>query len=176
MFRHINALEDRLGTRLLNRTSRKLSVTEAGALYCSRIEQILVEMNDIETQVTQLQVAPHGTLRVHCRTSLGEQHLAPALPVFLARYPDLRIDLSLTDRCADLAEENIDVAIRIGKMPDSPLMVRKIASSTRIVCASPAYLQTHPAPEHPADLAAHNCLTFRGDAAQTVWRFWTARI
>jgi DNA-binding transcriptional LysR family regulator len=171
VFRHINALEDRLGTRLLNRTSRKLSMTEAGALYCSGVDQILAEMNDIETQVAQLQVAPHGTLRVHCRMSLGAQHLAPALPAFLARYPDLRIDLSLTDRCADLAEENIDVAIRIGKMPDSPLLVRKIASSTRIVCASPAYLDAHATPEHPTDLAAHNCLAFRGPAAQAVWRF-----
>ena len=171
VFRHINALEDMLGTRLLNRTSRKLSVTEAGELYARRVEHILADIQETNAEVGQLQLVPRGTLRVHCRVSLGAQHLAPALPGFLARYPELRIDLHLADRAADLVQENIDVAIIVGKMKDSSLTVRKLATSPRIVCASPAYLAQHAAPEQPKDLAGHNCLTYRSALGPPTWRF-----
>ncbi len=171
VFRHINALEDMLGTRLLNRTSRKLSMTEAGELYARRVEHILADIQETHAEVTQLQLVPRGTLRVHCRVSLGAQHLAPALPGFLARFPELRIDLQLADRTADLVQENIDVAIIVGKLEDSSLSVRKLASSPRIVCASSDYLARNAAPQQPKDLARHNCLAFRSALGPPIWRF-----
>lgn len=171
VFRHMNALEDRLGARLMNRTSRKLSLTEAGGLYYKRLERILADIRDADAQVGELQMAPRGTLRVHCRVSLGAQYLAPALPDLLTRYPDLRVDLRLADRNVDLVEENIDVAVLVGRLRDSSLIQRKLASSPRILCASPSYLAVHPAPVQPGDLAAHNCLAYRTGAPRPVWRF-----
>ncbi|MEJ1978687.1 MAG: LysR substrate-binding domain-containing protein [Acetobacteraceae bacterium] len=175
VFRHINALEDMLGAQLLNRTSRKLSLTEAGDLYSKRLEQILTEIQETHADVAQLQMVPRGTLRVHCRVSLGAQHVAPALPDFLTRYPEVRLDLSLSDRAVDMVQENIDVAIRIGQMRDSSLIVRKLAISPRIVCASPAYLVAHPKPEVPNDLISHNCLTYRNAVMHPTWRFMRNR-
>jgi DNA-binding transcriptional LysR family regulator len=171
VFRHINALEDMVGAQLLNRTSRKLSLTEAGDLYAKRLDHILAKIQDSKAEVAQLQQVPRGTLRVHCRVSLGSQHLAPALPGFLARYPELRIDLSLSDRAVDMVQENIDVAIRIGHIRDSSLLIRKLASSPRIVCASPLYLAASSAPVIPDDLTAHNCLTYRNNVSPPTWRF-----
>lgn len=171
VFRHMNALEDRLGARLLNRTSRKLSLTEAGGLYHKRLERILADMQEADAQVAELEMAPRGTLRVHCRVSLGAQYLAPALPELLAHYPDLRVDLRLADRNVDLVEENIDVAILVGRLRDSALIQRKLASSPRILCASPTYLAEHPAPAQPQDLSAHNCLAYRTGSPRPIWRF-----
>lgn len=171
VFRHINALEDMLGARLLNRTSRTLSLTEAGDLYARRVEQILAQIQETNQEVAQLQLVPRGTLRVHCRLSLGAQYLGPALPAFLERYPELKLDLRLSDRPADMVAENIDVAIRIGQMRDSSLIVRKLATSPRIVCASPLYLSGHPAPATPQDLVGHNCLTYQTEVVFPTWRF-----
>ena len=171
VFRHINALEDMLGTKLLNRTSRKLSMTEAGELYARRVEHILTDIQETNAEVTQLQLVPRGTLRVHCRVSLGAQHLAPALPGFLMQFPELRIDLQLADRTADLVQENIDVAIIVGKLEDSSLIVRKLADSPRIVCASPEYLAKHPVPRLPEELVGHNCLAFVTAFGPPIWRF-----
>jgi DNA-binding transcriptional LysR family regulator len=175
VFRHINALEDSLGVKLLNRTSRRLSLTEAGGLYCSRLEHILSEIQDVNSEVSQLELAPRGTLRVHARVSIGSLHLAPILPAFLTKYPEMRIDLHLSDRVVDLVEENIDVALLVGKARGTSAIIRKLASSPRIVCASPGYLATHPAPVRPEDLAGHNCLTFRSEMGQPMWRFMQAR-
>jgi molybdate transport repressor ModE-like protein len=171
VFRAINALEDLLGARLLNRTSRKLSLTEAGQLYHARLEQILAEIHDVNTEVGQLQHAPRGILRVHARVSLGVQHLAPILPAFLAEYPELRVDLRLSDSWIDLVEENIDVTICLGGINSASLQIRKLATSPRIVCASPSYLARHPPIARPEDLTEHNCLTFRADTNDATWRF-----
>lgn len=171
VFRAINALEDMLGARLLNRSSRKLTLTEAGELYSAKLDQILGEIDDAHAEVSQLQRTPRGTLRIHTRVSLGTQHLAPMLPVFLAQYTELKIDLRLSDTPIDLAEENIDVDIRVGDVTGSAFMIQKLASSPRLLCASPAYLAARPAVERPEDLAAHNCLTFRSDENQPMWRF-----
>jgi DNA-binding transcriptional LysR family regulator len=171
VFRAINALEDQLGARLLNRTSRRLTLTEAGTLYAAKLETILADIEDANTELTQLQRTPRGTLRVHTRVSLGTRHLAPLLPSFLLKYPELRVDLRLSDDPIDLTEANIDVAIRVGDISGSSLVIRKLASSPRFVCASPDYLKRHGTPETPADLLAHNCVTFRSEENQPTWRF-----
>ncbi|OZA92041.1 MAG: hypothetical protein B7X76_00980 [Azorhizobium sp. 39-67-5] len=171
VFRGINALEDSLGVRLLNRTSRKLTLTEAGQLYLARIEPILSEIEGLNAEIGQLQVTPRGTLRVHARMSFGNRQLAPRLPDFLSQYPGLCVDLRLSDRPLDLVDENIDVALRVGEVNSPSLMIRKLVSSRRVVCASPAYLARNPIPERPEDLTEHNCLTFYSEFNQPIWRF-----
>ncbi len=175
VFRRVNALEAALGSRLLHRSSRKLTPTEAGELYARRAEQVLADIREINADVADMQAAPRGLLRVQCRVSLGAQHLAPAVPGFLRRYPDLRLDLRLSDRPADLVADDIDVAIIVGRLRDESLIARKLATSDRLVCASPDYLRRRPAPLRPQDLDGHNCLLFRADAAAPVWRFHRGR-
>jgi len=169
--RQINALEDALAVRLVNRTSRRLTLTEAGELYCQRAEAILREVSDMNDAVSQFHSAPRGLLRVHCRIMLGTQHVAPALPGFLERYPDIQVDLMLSDGPVDLVGRSVDVDIRIGKLDDSALVVRKLADSERVLCASPCYLARCGEPRVPADLAAHNCLTYRMHMGRILWRF-----
>ncbi|SEQ23944.1 transcriptional regulator, LysR family [Faunimonas pinastri] len=169
--RYINALEDGIGSRLLNRSSRKLTLTEAGHVYFQHAEQILNQLDEAESSISQLQRSPRGTLRVHSRLLFGTRELVPALPAFLEQYPDIKVDLMLSNQVIDLVEQNIDVDIRIGALEDSSLIARKLTGSERVLCASPAYL-ARSAPIHvPADLAQHNCLTYRLNMGRTVWRF-----
>lgn len=169
--RHMSALEESLGGRLLNRTSRKVTLTEAGEIYFRKVEQILQQVSEANESVAQLQSVARGTLRVHSRMLVGHQYLVPALPKFLAAYPELKVDLLLSNHVVDLVEQNIDVDIRIGKLVDSALVARKLIDSERIVCAAPAYLDRFPAIKAPADLARHNCLTYRLNPGRTIWRF-----
>jgi len=169
--RHISALEESLGCRLVNRTSRKLTLTEAGELYFARVEQILQQVAEAKDSVSQLQTMPRGTLRVHSRMLVGQLHIAPALPAFLAQNPEVKVDLLLSNRVVDLVEQNIDIDVRIGKLIDSSLVARQLAVSERILCAAPSYLASRPAIAKPADIAAHNCLTYRINLGRTVWRF-----
>ena len=169
--RQINALEDSLGARLLNRTSRKLTLTEPGEVYLNRAEQILHQVNEANTSVSELHRVPRGTLRVHSRILVGTMHVVPAMPEFLRRYPEIKVDLLLSNHDIDLVERNVDVDIRIGKLEDSSLIARKLASSERIVCASPDYLSAHPKITSPNDLSEHNCLTYRINMGRTFWRF-----
>ncbi|MDG2284595.1 MAG: LysR family transcriptional regulator [Alphaproteobacteria bacterium] len=169
--RQISALEDDLGVRLLNRTSRKLSMTEAGQVYLKRAERLLQDWDEMRDEVTQLAFRPQGTLRVQSRISLGTQHIAPLIPDLLTRYPELKVDLWLVDTDPDLIEHGIDVAIRTGDLSDSSLIVRRLAAGSRIICASPAYWANNLRPESPKHLAAHNCLTYRFDATPAIWRF-----
>jgi DNA-binding transcriptional LysR family regulator len=171
VFRAINALEDNVGARLLNRSSRRLTLTEAGTLYAARIETILAEIDDTNAELGQLQLTPRGTLRVHARVSLGVHHLAPLLPIFLIRHPEVDLDLRLSDTALDFAEANIDVAIRVGDVSGATLVKRKLVASPRIVCASPDYLARRGTPGQPGDLLGHNCLTFRSEENQPMWRF-----
>lgn len=171
VFRMINGLEDELGVRLLNRSSRKLTLTEAGHLYFQKLEGILGDIEEANAAVAQLHLAPRGTLRVHTRVSLGIHHIAPLLPQFLDQHRELKIDLRLSDNPADLAEENIDVAIHVGDVVGSNLVSRKLTAGPRVVCASPSYLARIPAPRRPEDLLEHNCLTFRSGESEPVWRF-----
>lgn len=172
--RHITGLEDSLGVRLLNRTSRKLTLTEAGELYFAQVEQLLYQLQDANESVAQLQAQPRGTLRVHSRMLIGHLHVIPVLPTFLAQNPEIKVDLLLSNRVVDLVEDNIDVDIRIGKLVDSSLVARKLAPAQRFLCAAPAYLDRRPAVEKPSDLTAHNCLTYRINLGRTVWRFLDA--
>ncbi|NKB58498.1 MAG: LysR family transcriptional regulator [Alphaproteobacteria bacterium] len=169
--RQISSLEDDLGVRLLNRTSRRLSLTEAGQIYLQRAERWLQDLDEMREEVSELTVRPRGRLRVQSRISLGTQHVAPLIPDILAQYPDLEIDLWLTDTDLDLTEHGIDVAIRTGNQSDSSLIARRISSSPRVVCASPGYWAAHPRPETPKELADHNCLIYRIGAAPALWKF-----
>jgi len=172
--RQLQGLEEELGTRLVHRTSRRLTLTEAGELYARQAEQILHQVEEANASVSSLEMKPRGTLRVHSRMLVGQQYIVPALPRFLAAYPEVRVDLALSNFPVDLIERNIDVDIRIGKLVDSALMVRKLASSERIVCATPGYLAAHPPIRAPFDLMRHNCLTYRVNMGRTVWRFLDA--
>lgn len=169
--RHISALEENLGSRLLNRTSRKLTVTEAGEIYFRKVEQILQQVTEANDSVAQLQSVPRGTLRVHSRMLVGHQFIVPALPRFLEEYPEIRVDLLMSNHAVDLVEQDIDVDIRIGKLVDSALVARKLAHSERIVCAAPTYLDRSPLITAPTDLAKHNCLTYRINLGRSTWRF-----
>jgi DNA-binding transcriptional LysR family regulator len=169
--RHIGALEESLGCRLVNRTSRKLTLTEAGELYYAKVGEILQQIAEANDSVAQLQAKPRGLLRVHSRVLVGHLHVVPVLPEFLARYPEVTVDLLMSNRVVDVVEQNIDVDIRIGKLVDSSLVARKLSASERFVCASPRYLDSHPPIAAPADLSAHNCLTYHINVGRAIWRF-----
>jgi DNA-binding transcriptional LysR family regulator len=171
--RQITALEDDLGVRLLNRTSRRLSLTEAGQVYLEHAERLLQDIDELRDTVSQMAVKPRGTLRIQSRISLGTQHVAPLIPTFLALYPDLKIDLWLTDNDLDLTEHGIDLAIRTGNLSDSTLIGRRLASSPRVICASPEYWAEHGKPATPEALMDHNCLTYRFEfgTAAALWQF-----
>lgn len=167
----ISRLEDRLGARLLNRTTRRLSLTEIGAAFYERCARIVAEAEEAELAVTRLHATPRGTLRVDAPHSFGVRYLAPLLPEFMARYPDLSVDITFNDRFVDLVDEGFDLAIRIAHLPDSSLIARKLAESRRVVCAAPEYWARHGRPARPADLAAHNCLGYSYLATRNEWRF-----
>lgn len=169
--KHVRALEDGLGVRLLNRTTRRLSPTEEGRTYYEWCVRIGADVAEAEQAVAQLHGEPRGTLRVNAPMSFGILHLGPALGDFLGLHPALSVDLTLNDRYVDVVEEGFDVAIRIGELTDSSLIARKLAVSRRIVCAAPGYFARHGVPKTPADLRNHNCLTYSYlRAAAREWR------
>jgi DNA-binding transcriptional LysR family regulator len=155
---HVQRLEERLGVRLLNRTTRRLSVTEAGAAYYRHCTRILTEAEAAEQAASALQREPRGTLRISAPDSFGWMHVAPAVPAFLRRYPELSVEISLSSTHVNLVDEGLDLAIRIGVLEDSPLVVRKLAPSRLVICAAPAYLRDRGTPREPDELARHNCL------------------
>ncbi|MGB0694603.1 MAG: LysR family transcriptional regulator [Rhodospirillaceae bacterium] len=169
--RQVGALEDDLGVRLLNRTTRRLSLTEAGALFHERATRILADVEDVTQAVTSLEAKPRGTLRLNVPLGFGNYHVAPALPLFLSTHPEVTVDLTLSDQFIDLVEEGVDIAIRIGAMRDSSLVARRLADNRRMVFASPAYLENHPTPTHPDDLAEHDCLAYRYRPGPQSWLF-----
>lgn len=164
----VTRIEDRLGVRLLTRTTRKLALTAEGELFVARSREILASIEAAEAEVTAASEQPRGHLRVSVGTAIAKQILGPALPVFLDRYRDITVELHVSDRQVDLVAEQIDVAIRSGALGDSTLVARKVAEATRVICASPGYLAQHGAPRVPADLLQHNCLTLPGPA----WSRW----
>lgn len=164
-------LEQRLGVRLLNRTTRSISLTSEGELYLLNAQRILGEIEEMERQVSSSRAAPKGLLRVNAPLGFGRAYVGPAVSSFVKRYPDVEVQLQLTDRPINLPNDAIDVAIRFGELPDSRLIARKIAANRRLLCASPAYLQAFGRPETPKDLMRHNCIVLRqNDAAFGVWR------
>jgi DNA-binding transcriptional LysR family regulator len=160
--KQVAALEDHLKTRLLNRTTRRVSPTTAGAAYYERCVRILDDVDDAERALSRSAAAPRGLLRLNVPMSFGLLHVAPLIPELLARYPDLKIDLSLTDRFVDLVEEGVDVVVRIaGELPDSmSLVAQKLARARHVVCGSPKYLRKHGEPRRPSDLTRFDCVVY----------------
>ena len=169
--KHVVALEQSLGANLLNRTTRRLSLTEVGAAVYERYTRILEEIDEVERNVGALQTNPRGVLRITAPVSFGIPHLAPAIIDYLARYPDVSIDMVLNDRTVDLIEEGFDLAVRIGHLVDSTLIARRIAPIRFALCAAPSYLKFHGEPRRPADLTRHNCLEFSYRQTGTEWHF-----
>ena len=169
--RHVAELEAHLDTRLLNRTTRRISLTESGQAYFERALHLLADLEETEAAVSSSTVTPRGTIRLTCSTSFGVPHLAPAIGAFQARYPDVRFDISASSRFVDLVEEGLDLAIRIGDLGNPNLIARKIGSMRLITCASPEYLKRKGTPKHPDDLAKHNCFTYEYAPEKNQWRF-----
>jgi DNA-binding transcriptional LysR family regulator len=164
-------LEDRLGARLFRRTTRRLSLTEAGQAFHRHAQRIVADIADAELAVTRLSDAPRGLLRVSTATIVGHHQLQALVPEFLARYPEIKLELSLSDVYVDLVAEGFDLAIRAGALSDSTLVARKLGEFDRRVVAAPAYLERHGEPRTPADLARHNCLTFSHQTQLNQWPF-----
>ena len=164
-------LEKELGARLLNRTTRYLSLTEIGASVSEHCTRMLSEAEQARKLVDSLTTAPRGLLRVSASVAFGTLHIAPALAVFLSRYPEIRIDLTITDRWVDLAEEGYDVAIRVTGTPPPNWVARKLAPVRRKLCATPGYFDQRGVPQSPADLVQHNCLDYTRSGEQGHWRF-----
>jgi len=169
--RQLAALEERLGARLMNRTTRRLALTEGGRAYYERCRRILGDVDEAESALSQFHAEPAGRLAVSASVLFGQLFVGPLLPDFLARFPRVAVDLTLVDRFVNLLEEGFDVAIRIGALADSRLVARRLGDFRRVVCASPAYLRAHGAPREPKDLAQHACLTFSMLADADAWRF-----
>lgn len=169
--KHVQDLEDHLGARLLNRTTRSVGLTELGRVYHERCVQILADIAEAEQAIGDLQVAPRGRLRLNAPMSFGTLHLAAAVADFTAGHPGVSVDMTLNDRVVDLIEEGYDLAIRIGQLPDSSLIARRLAPCHMVVCAAPDYLAAHGRPVRPADLARHNCLGYTYWALRGEWRF-----
>jgi DNA-binding transcriptional LysR family regulator len=168
---HVRALENRLGSRLLNRTTRRQSLTEVGRLYYERCRQILIDIEDADHTASELRAAPRGRLRVNAPVSFGVHALTPVITAYLAAYPEVEVDLTLNDRVIDLVEEGFEVALRVGTLSDSGLIARPLAPYQLVICASPDYLAKVGVPAQPADLARHNCLAFDRWGAPHAWTF-----
>lgn len=169
--RKIAELEAYLNTLLLHRTTRQLSLTEAGESYVAGCRRILDDIAETERAATGEYAAPRGELIVTAPIVFGRLHIVPAVAAFLTHYPEIDVRLVLTDRVAHLMEEQIDVALRIGELPDSSLMAVRVGSVRRVICASPADLAAHGAPAEPADLANHPCISFEVLASRRAWVF-----
>jgi DNA-binding transcriptional LysR family regulator len=169
--RHVAELESHLQTRLLNRTTRRVSLTESGRAFYERSVQLLADLAEAEQEASSAAVVPRGTIRLTTSVNFGVRHVAPAIAEFLARHPEVRFDVSLADRVVDLVEEGFDLAIRIGPPGADNLVARKLGETRLVPCASPQYLAQHGAPKTPEELARHNCFTYEYVSTRHVWRF-----
>ena len=169
--KYISRLEERLGARLLHRTTRRLSLTEAGATLFEASRGAIERIEEAEGAVAQFQSAPRGRLRVSAPMSFGILHLGPAIADFSREFPAVMLDIRLDDRFVNLVEDSVDVAVRIGVLTDSSLVARKLAITRAVACASPEYLAAHGEPETPEDLASHQCLIYSYLSTTNVWRF-----
>lgn len=169
--RYVAQLEAHLGVRLLNRTTRKLSLTEAGTDYYQRATQVLAMVEEAETSVAQEASVPRGTLRVTSSQAFGVRHLGWTVTEYLQRYPGVQIDVTLNDRVVDLVEEGFDLAVRVAARIEPGLVARKLAPARIVACASPGYLKKHGAPKSPEELGDHNCLTYANWSLQNEWCF-----
>jgi len=169
--RLVDSLEEHLGVLLLNRSTRRLTLTDAGESYHEQATRILGELDEANRSVGEIGGPPRGLLRLSLPVAFAQLHISPAIPDFLRAYPGIELELILTDAMVNLVEERVDLAIRIGSLDSSSLVARKLAPQRRVLCASPGYLAVRGEPQVPADLARHDCLTFfygRGDRS---WHF-----
>jgi LysR family transcriptional regulator for bpeEF and oprC len=158
--KQLTALEEHLGVRLLNRTTRQLSPTEPGRKYYDRCRHILDEISDLEGSLTEMQNRPTGLLRVHSPVAFGQIYMLPSVFRFRRLYPGLALDLMMSDRYVDLVQEGVDLAIKFGELADSQVVARRIGGINRVCVANPAYLRARGIPKAPADLSTHNCITY----------------
>ncbi|RJG04892.1 LysR family transcriptional regulator [Noviherbaspirillum cavernae] len=169
--RRLAQMEQRLGVRLVNRTTRTLSLTSEGEMYLAQASAILASIREMEESVASSRAAPKGLLRINATLGFGRTTIAPLVSAFARRYPELEVQLQLTDRPINLVEEAFDLGIRFGELPDTRLSARRIMSNRRFLCASPAYLKKFGQPQTPADLAHHRCIIHRqNDDAHGIWR------
>ncbi|MTV40857.1 LysR family transcriptional regulator [Duganella radicis] len=169
--RRLDALEARLGVKLLQRTTRKLALTDEGAAFLEDCQRILAELEEAESAVSERSAHATGHLMISAPAGFGRQHVAPLLPSFLAEHRDVTATLNMSDRVVDIVGEGIDVAIRIASLSDSNLVSVKLADNERVVVGSPAYLKRHGKPETLADLTRHNCLAISSEGSQRGWTF-----
>ena len=169
--RQVADLESHLQTRLLNRTTRKVSLTESGRAFYERSVQLLADLAEAEAEASRAAVVPRGTIRLTTSVNFGVRHVAPAIAEFLARHREVRFDVSLADRVVDLIEEGFDLAIRIGTPGAENLVARKLGETRLVPCASPRYLAGHGAPKTPEELAQHDCFTYEYVSPRNLWRF-----
>jgi len=169
--RRLTQMEDRLGVRLLNRTTRRISLTHEGEIYYENALRILKEIEDMERRVSSTRFAPKGLLRVNAPLGFGRSYIAPAISDFAKIFPEVEVQLQLSDRPVNLPDEATDVVIRFGEIPDSRLIAQKLAANRRLLCASPLYLKSVGIPETPHDLTIHQCIVIRqNEAAYGNWR------
>lgn len=174
--RRLAQLEQRLGVRLMNRTTRRISLTNEGEVYLEHARRILADIEEVEQLVSSSRAAPKGLLRINATFGFGRRYIAPLVSAFCQRYPDVEVQLQLTDRPVNLAEEAYDVGIWFGEPPDARVIARKIAGNRRLICAAPAYLNQFGRPQTPDDLTRHNCIVLRqDDTAYGIWRFTRGR-
>lgn len=169
--KYVRQLETRLGVRLLNRSTRQLSLTEAGRAYYDRLRQVLVDIDDMENLAGDLTAEAKGTLRIAAPMTFGLMHLTRAIVEYRHAQPEVEIDLSLNDRLVDIVSEGFDLAIRIGRLEESSLIARVLAPVRLVVCGAPEYFQRRSIPETPKELAKHDCLRYLYSSDQDTWRF-----
>lgn len=168
--RQVAELEQHLGVRLLNRTTRRLSLTEGGQAFYGRAGPLLAELDEVEALASSSAAAPRGTIRLTCSHAMGVQRIAPAMVGFVARYPEVRFDVSVLDRIVDLVEEGFDLAIRVGRVGSDQLVARRLGTMRVLACAAPAYLKARGVPRTPADLASHAVLIYANLPNRRAWR------
>jgi DNA-binding transcriptional LysR family regulator len=171
--RRVSELEEHLNVRLLHRGNRKLVLTDIGQSYVASCRRIMEEIAEVERAASGEYRAPQGELIITAPAVLGRSHLLPIVVEFLRAFPDVRMRLQLTDRHVNLVEEHVDLAVRIGELPDSSTIAMRVGAVGLVLCASPAYLKKRGTPKQPADLAAHDCVIHEGHATSYNWRFFT---
>ncbi|EJM20354.1 transcriptional regulator [Pseudomonas sp. GM18] len=170
--KRLTALEARLGIRLVNRTTRSMSLTSEGELYFSHAARILTQIDEVEQLISSSRATPKGLIRVNASLGFGRRYIGPALGAFFAQYPEVEIQLEISDHPLDLATHGFDLGIRFGTLPDAAFHARKIASNRRLLCASPLYLEKHGVPQRLTDLQQHNCIFLRqNETPYGVWSF-----
>jgi len=169
--KHVQNLENSLGVRLFNRTTRKLNITEVGSAYYDKVNAILTDIDEAESSISQLNSEPKGKLKIMAQPSFGAFHLSRALSLYLKKYPGVTANLELSQRIPDLVEDDVDLAFHVGELNDSMYVSRRIASARRVICASPEYLHENGTPKKPEDLLNHNCLIYMPRNDISKWEF-----